>query len=220
MAEERRSDAINLLKSILNNKNDELIPYRTETLNKLFEVYLRFGDHNAIFNDIQNYRNVFKTDPDFASLAKVWEGRILIKKNKFSEARKIFQSFIDHAKHSLNAKFYLGVIYQEQDKPLKALDFLRQVAEKSNHSLSTEARFRLGEIFFKQKKYQKAILEYSKIIYLYSDFDKLYEKSIYKTILGFKYLGNQKQYDRFFKKLGKEFPNSQYLKKLGKHVSR
>ena len=214
LLEKKNWEAIYLLKSILDNKNDELIPYRKQTLNKLFEIYFGSENYNLLFRDIQNYNDVFKTDEDARIQTKIWEGKVLIKRNELDRAKKIFQELIDNKKYSLHARFYLGMIYYKQNDRPKAFDFLKQVAERSNDSLAPKARFRLGEILFEQGKYQKAILEYSKIIYLHSDLDELYEKSIYKTTLGFKFLKNEKQYNEFLRKLEEEFPKSIYLKKL------
>ena len=75
LIEKKNLDAIYLLKSILDNKNDELIPYRMQTLNKLFEIYFESEKYNLLFTDIQYYKDAFKTDKDAEAQAKIWEGR-------------------------------------------------------------------------------------------------------------------------------------------------
>ena len=144
----------------------------------------------------------------------LWKGRILLQKKKYAEAREAFKKIISHKRYYLTARYYIGLSHYEEKSWTLAYDFLRQIAEKSKDRLAPQARFRLGEIHFIKREYAKAAVQYTKVIYLYSDSSEIYEKALYKNILCFRALKRKKEYNTYFIKLSQEFPSSKYLKEL------
>ena len=226
IVEKDYSAAANILKSILENKNDELIPYKPETLNRLFELYFKTNSSDKIFQGFEQYKNIFDSSKNMTSELKVWEGRVWMKKKNYEKSNKVFKDLLSNKKYGITARYYLGMGYYQQKQWGKAHDFLKQVAEKSKDKLASQARFKVAEIYFIQKKHENALLQYTKVVYLYSDVSDIYETSLYKIILCFKILKKEKGYIKYLTKLTEEFPTSTYLlnfkenpfKKTGKKV--
>ena len=214
MAQGKKPQAIGLLKSILANKNDQLIPYKAETLNRLFEIHFNDQAYEEIFQGFKEYKELFRSDENMDHEIKLWEGRIWMRKKDHDKAEQIFKKLVQNKRHGFTARYYLGLNYYLQGSRDKAYDFLKQVAEKSKNRLAPQARFKVAEIRFFEKKYKKALLQYTKVVYLYSDISDLYEKALYKLILCFRHLKRNKDYSKYLAKLSEEFPLSKYLQEF------
>ena len=208
------SKAEKILKLILDNKNDQLIPYQSETLNRLFELYFQTKNYDKIFKNFTQYKNIFKAEDNINLKFKFWQGRIALQKENYETADKIFKNLLSHQGNNFSIRYYLALSYYQQNQLDKAYDFFKQVAEKSKNQLAPQARFKVAEVHFIRKEYKQALLQYTKIIYLYSDITGLYEKSLYKLILCFKYLKETNEYNKYLTKLAQDFPMSMYIQEL------
>lgn len=63
------------------------------------------------------------------------------------------------------AIYELGYCKQKQEQPLEALKYYGQVVENNRNELGARARFMMGEVYFSQRDFQRAIEEFTRVAY-------------------------------------------------------
>ena len=63
------------------------------------------------------------------------------------------------------AIYELGYAKQQQEQPTEALKFYGQVVDNNRNELGARARFMMGEVYFSQRDFQRAIEEFTRVAY-------------------------------------------------------
>lgn len=95
----------------------------------------------------------------------------------------------------------------EKNAYAEALPLFEKVASAGSSGESVEARYMMGEVLFSQKEYDKAIMEYQKIISQSSNHPKAPEAML-KQGMAFEKLADKETAKVIYKKLVKKHPSS------------
>ncbi len=95
-------------------------------------------------------------------------------------------------------------------------EFQDLISINKNHSLSDNCQYWIGEVYYKQKLFQKSISEFSKV-FEFSDSNKL-DDAQYKIILCYVNLGDYDLAKENLNKLKNDFQNSEYIDKAEKTI--
>jgi tol-pal system protein YbgF len=90
----------------------------------------------------------------------------------------------------------------------KCWAFLKQYP---NAELSDQAQFLIGETYYKKKDFEKAILEYEKVIAKYPESSKI-PAALFKQALSFLELGDKKSAKSLLKKVVEQYSHSDQAK--------
>ena len=111
---------------------------------------------------------------------------------------------------ALNSFFNDGLV-QNSLKQFKKL-----ISLKSDHSLSDNCQYWIGEVYYKQKLFKESIDEFSKV-FKFEDSNKS-DDAQYKIVLCHINLGNYDLAEQNLNKLKLDFPNSEYIHKANKLI--
>lgn len=74
---------------------------------------------------------------------------------------------VPESPHMAVAKYELAYAKQNQKKTLEALQLYSEIAEEHRNEVGARARFMMGEVFFADREFAKAISEFQKVMYGY-----------------------------------------------------
>ena len=95
-------------------------------------------------------------------------------------------------------------------------EFEKLISLRSDHSLSDNCQYWIGEVYYKQKLFKESINEFSKV-FKFQDSNKL-DDAQYKIILCYVNLGDYDLAKQNLDKLRMNFPNSEYINKANKLI--
>jgi tol-pal system protein YbgF len=107
----------------------------------------------------------------------------------------------------------------EKNSYAEALPLFEQIAGNSSSNESVEARYMMGECLFNQKEYDKAIMQYQKIISQYSGHDKA-PSAMFKQGMAFEKLADKETAKVIYKKLLKKHSSSSEASKAQERLSK
>lgn len=107
----------------------------------------------------------------------------------------------------------------EKNSYAEALPLFEQIAGNSSSNESVEARYMMGECLFNQKEYDKAIMQYQKIISQYSGHDKA-PSAMFKQGMAFEKLADKETAKVIYKKLLKKHSSSSEAAKAQERLSK
>lgn len=77
------------------------------------------------------------------------------------------RSSVPDSPHLAVAKYELAYAKQNQKKPLEALQLYSEIADEQRNEVGARSRFMMGEVFFADREFAKAISEFQKVMYGY-----------------------------------------------------
>lgn len=95
----------------------------------------------------------------------------------------------------------------EKNNYAEALPLFEQIAGNASSSEAVDARYMMGECLFNQKEYDKAIMQYQKIISQNASHDKA-PAAMYKQGMAFEKLADKETAKVIYKKLVKKHGSS------------
>ena len=95
-------------------------------------------------------------------------------------------------------------------------EFEKLISLRSDHSLSDNCQYWIGEVYYKQKLFKESINEFSKV-FKFQDSNKL-DDAQYKIILCYVNLGDYDLAKQNLDELRINFPNSEYINKANKLI--
>ncbi|MDK9707890.1 MAG: tetratricopeptide repeat protein [Desulforhopalus sp.] len=107
----------------------------------------------------------------------------------------------------------------EKNSYAEALPLFEQIAGNSSSSEAVDARYMMGECLFNQKEYDKAIMQYQKIISQYSGHDKA-PSAMFKQGMAFEKLADKETAKVIYKKLLKKHSSSSEAAKAQERLSK
>ena len=111
---------------------------------------------------------------------------------------------------ALNSFFNNGLVQNSLS------EFEKLISLRSDHSLSDNCQYWIGEVYYKQKLFKESISEFSKV-FKFQDSNKL-DDAQYKIILCYVNLGDYDLAKQNLDKLRMNFPNSEYINKANKLI--
>jgi tetratricopeptide (TPR) repeat protein len=93
------------------------------------------------------------------------ESVILFNRKKFDEARVSFLNILEIDSINPEANYYLGLIYSKEENYPKAIIHFKCIVDMGTNFLYTQqCRMLLGYIYFKNKEFKRAEIEYTEVL--------------------------------------------------------
>lgn len=132
----------------------------------------RFDDAFSMFS---KSRQLLETQKDTAGVSNTIKAMIYLRGAQSARELKkweVAQSWLQEAQSKFPESTYLPEItyelancYQNLQKTAKSLELFEDVANKNRNEIGARARFMMGEVYFSQKEFAKAIQEFQKVMY-------------------------------------------------------
>ena len=151
-------------------------------------------------------------------------GRAYMKLNNGDEACRTFEKFLSVYKDSdlyCEAGLFLGKIYMDREMYDRAGAVYEKIL-KNNYSGKepAEAQFCLGEICLKRNEYEEALMNFLRVVVVYSDESEVVQKAMIRSGVCCEKMEDYINADRVYRELGREFQKGKYVKeakeKMGK----
>jgi TolA-binding protein len=186
-----------------------------EALLKLGDIYQRQADCTRA---IGSYQKVVETYPETetAGRAKLQIGVCYLKLGESDLANRTFDQIIDKYPESeiaFRARLELGKNSLSNSRFDDALRDFKAVVAFQTPDLSAEAQYWIGEVFFNQKDYAKAAIEYLKIKYLFPGVPTWSVRGIYQAGLANE---NQQRFGEarlLYRNIIEQYPDKEYQQK-------
>lgn len=147
------SDALATIKKVI-----KLQPEWTEAYILQTNIFVRQGSKA---HAIEVLRQTVEKQSDNANL-KMFYARNLVDAKQFDEAIKQFTSLEDNEKHQHEARYALGLLTLQTNKPKDAAEYFSQLLVDNKRIV--EAQYYLAQSYELQNKLDKAVEAYSKVI--------------------------------------------------------
>jgi len=233
---EQQKNKIIELESLINDLNSR-IEYQESMLTTLSE---EFKDQLQIVNEYDSssseitqtlikMKNKFEVLEDRAfytdsvyfeivnDLVKI-DSKIQVLSREYEESAQDENSSLSEEEYSrkyysaLNSFMHNGVVENSLN------EFKRLISADGDHSLADNCQYWIGEIYYKQKMFEKSILEFEKV-FKFSDSNKL-DDAQFKIILCHLNLNNYDLASEELNLLEKNFSNSEYISKAKKLINK
>jgi TolA-binding protein len=165
----------------------------------LVETYSEAGDIYLLIKNypkaLERYEWVMKNHPQHSLAKKVYLGmengyRSL---GKVEEAEKILRELVTKFQNDdirFEGHLRLGLLYLMQKRFGEALSNLSIAIRSPEESVASQAQFKLGEAYLGNENKEQAILQFSRVVYLYPHQSELLEEALLK--LGLLYMEEKK----------------------------
>lgn len=153
-------------KSSMNGKDEVLL----KTGIQLYESGL-YDASLAKFNDMKkNY-----SSSPFIDTARMWSGRILMKKSQYDDAIKEFDNINDPSGEYPYALYYKAEAYRYKNDYINAIEYYQRVSSlyPGRHPLAEYSILATGKIYLSEKKGYQALEAAARIISNYKDTDTI-----------------------------------------------
>ncbi|MCS6972289.1 MAG: tetratricopeptide repeat protein, partial [Leptospiraceae bacterium] len=211
IAEGKTSEAEAILNAVLADP-DVADGHKLHALAMLTALWENSGRFAEAVAKIEKLAERFPKEEFIAVELQFAAGRFLFLAGQHAEAAQKLTGLARRREIADRSRFLLGEIALAQKKTALAIDYFRQVSQKTDQALWLKARLRIGEILYTQKDFEEAAREFSRISYAETREDAVYEKSLYYAMLCFKALGKSREAEVFHNRLKEAFPHSPFLK--------
>jgi TolA-binding protein len=112
---------------------------------------------------------------------------------KIDQAEKILKDMVNHFPQDdirFEGQLRLGILYLTQKKNGEAIAILSTAAQSPEERVASQAQFKLGEAYWEAGNRESALLQFSKVIYLYPHLTDIMEEALLK--MGSLYLEENK----------------------------
>lgn len=183
------------------------------SINKFWETG-NLTSLNVTQESITQQQNVTLTK-NATLLKPIVEGNITSQGNQ--ENKTLTQKLIEIKAEKKEAELYQKAfnLYEKGEIEEAKKLFQEYIKTYPNGKWVGQSYFWIGEIYFKQKDYENAILNYQKLIEL-SGWHPLKPTAMLKEALAFKAIGDKEVYKILLKKLLREYPQSKEAQKAKK----
>jgi TolA-binding protein len=132
---------------------------------------------------LEQYEWVMKNQPQYRLIKKVYldgeEGYRSL--GRLDEAERTLKELVakfpqDDVRYEGHLR--LGLLYMNQKKYTDAISAFSLAARSPEESVAGQAQFRLGEAFFAANNREQALLQFSRVVYLYPDQAEIFEESL------------------------------------------
>jgi TolA-binding protein len=163
------------------------------------EAHMEVGDLYLFLKDyaraLERYGWVLQNHPHYLQAKKVY----LLMEEAFrnlgrtEEAEKIMREFIGKFPNDeiqFEGHLRLGLLYLTQKRFVDAVSALSMATRSPEERVASQAQFKLGEAYLEMENRELAILQFSKVVYLYSLQPEMMEEALLK--LGTLYMEERK----------------------------
>jgi TolA-binding protein len=155
----------------------------------LVEAHMEVGDIYLLLKDytkaLERYEWVMKSHPQHSLVKKAYLGmekgyRSL---GKTEEAEKILKELVTKFPHDdiwFEGHFRLGLLYLTQKRFGEAISALSMAIRSPEELVASQAQFKLGEAYLGNENKEQAILQFSRVVYLYPHQSEIMEEALLK----------------------------------------
>jgi TolA-binding protein len=168
----------------------------------LVEAHMEVGDIYLLIKNypkaLEGYEWVIKNHPEHALAKKAYLGleKGYQSLGKAEEAEKISRELITKFPNDdirFEAHLRLGLLYLAQKRFEETISALSIAIRSPDELVASQAQFKLGEAFWGNENKEEAILQFSKVVYLYPHQSELIEEALLK--LGSLYMEGKKFFE-------------------------
>ncbi len=204
----------NLSIVIRNYSGDELTDDAILETGNIFRLK---GDLDAAIKSYQSLINNY-SQSNLVAEANYWLAKSHLEQGEVAQAKIIFDKIIKTYQESgfySRALFEIGKLEREV-RPDSAINYFKKVVELRNDEFGAEGQYLIGEIYFRQKKYNDAISEFLKLRYAFAGHTDWLIKGFFKIAESYEALKNKVKAREFYNEvikldssgqLGKEAKN-------------
>ncbi len=151
-------------------------------------------------------------------------GRAYMKLNNGDEACRIFEKFLSVYKDSdlyCEAGLFLGKIYSDRGMYDRSVAVYAKILNNNYSGKGpAEVQFCLGEICLKKDEYEKALMNFLRVVIVFYGEDEFVQKAMIRSGVCYERMEDYVNADRIYRKLVREFQKGKYVKeakeKMGK----
>ena len=206
--------ALAIALALLDSNLEESDPYRLRIIQEVVKLYTIMNRLTTALEFLESQQVIKRNSESLTAEIIIMEARVLITKEEYEKAIDKLKPLFNMKSHQLPARYYTALCYYQTSRMDSALDFFRQVSERSDEFYSSWSLFYLGQIYFSRNDYLKAAREYTKIVYLYSANSELHEKALFYAAKTFFLADQEKEFTTYKNKLLEIYPESFYIKEL------
>jgi TolA-binding protein len=153
----------------------------------LVDGYIETGDIYLVIKNypkaLERYDWVIKNHPQHSQMKKVYLGMEVGYRNlgKMEEAEKILRELITKYPNDdirFEGHLRLGLLYFMLKRFGEAISTLSIATQSPEESVAGQAQFRLGEAYWGNGNKEQAILQFSRVVYLYPHRSELMEEAL------------------------------------------
>jgi TolA-binding protein len=165
----------------------------------LVEAHMEVGDIYLLIKNypkaLEGYEWVIKNHPEHALAKKAYLGleKGYQSLGKAEEAEKISRELITKFPNDdirFEAHLRLGLLYLEQKRFEETISALSIAIRSPDELVASQAQFKLGEAYLEAGNRESALVQFSKVVYLYPQYVDLMEEALLK--LGTLYMEEKK----------------------------
>jgi TolA-binding protein len=165
----------------------------------LVEAYVELGGFHLLLKDypkaLERYEWVIKNYPQHPLAKRVYLEMEEAYQNlgKRDQGEKILRDLVNNFPQDdiqFEGQLRLGILLLAQKKFAEAIPALSTAIRSSEERVTSEAQFKLGEAYLEAENKEMALIQFSKVVYLYPHLPDLMEEALLK--LGALYMGERK----------------------------
>ncbi|MCL1834324.1 MAG: tetratricopeptide repeat protein [Leptospirales bacterium] len=142
----------------------------------LLKTGIQFYESGLLDHSLARFEDLIKNYPSspFVNNARMWTGRIYLKKYKYDEAIKQFDDIKEQSGEYPASLYYKAEVYKYKSDSINAIDFYQKVyASYPEHELADKAIINTGKLYLNSGKGYQALESAIRIIRYYNDRDTI-----------------------------------------------
>ena len=142
----------------------------------LLKTGIQFYESGLFDHSLTRFEDLIKNYPSspFVNNARMWAGRIHLKKFKYDEAIKQFDDIKEQSGEYPAALYYKAEVYKYKNDIISAIDFYQKVSSSyPEHELADKAIINSGRLYLNSGKGYQALESAIRIIRYYKDRDTI-----------------------------------------------
>ncbi|MDH5717292.1 MAG: tetratricopeptide repeat protein [Spirochaetia bacterium] len=203
--------AVEIFSEIMNNRQAEALPYQERAMYHLLEYFFYNKEYEKGLAFISEKEKLFTQSRNAKIELTIWQAKFYIELKDYKKTRENLEKYLGHSTYGSAARFYTGKAFYFEGDLVRSYDLFKSVSQKEDDPLAADALFYTGEINLKKENYEEAARSFTKVVYLYSARNDLYEKAMYNSALVFLLQKKEKEFRSYLQKLQDAFPKSSYV---------
>ena len=142
----------------------------------LLKTAIQFYESGLFDHSLARFEELIKNHPTspFVNNARIWTGRIYLKKYKYEDAIKQFDDIREQSGEYPASLYYKADVYKYKSDNISAIDFYQKVfSSYPEHELADKAIINSGKLYLNSGKGYQALESAIRIIRYYKDRDTI-----------------------------------------------
>ncbi len=193
--------ALRTLQAVLNQyPNSE---FRPSAQYELANTYFRMRDFELAAKEYNAFIRSFPADGNIPQ-AMLNYGQALLRLGRFAESVNIFEQLLQRfpgTSQAEEAGMLVGETFLEQQRCQEAEQALAPILNGADHLRAAQAQLQIAECYESNSDFEKAVAEYLKVIYVYSDQKTEVDRATYASAQIYEQQGKIDQARNLYRKL-------------------